>query len=477
MEIFKLFGSVMVDTDKADQSLQKVDKKAEGLGNTLLKGAQKAGKFAAGLTMSAVGAGSAMLKMASDAADTMDVIDKASQRMKIGAESYQELSHAAELSGVSMSTMEKAAKQLEGTDLNMDQALEQIYAFETAEERSAAAAELFGEKVAYELTPMLNASGEEFEAMREQAHELGLVMSEDAVKSGAELNDALSNVKASISALGTNLGTQLMPIAKEMCDMLIAFLPQIQAVMSQLGPVLTDTLSAILPVLMNLVQSILPPLIELIQALLPVFTLLCETLLPIISALIEGICTFLSTVVIPVITTVVKTIKSAVDSVINFFKNFKTNMKNIWDGIVNVFKTPINAVIGFINKLVSGVVTGINTVIKAMNKLSFDIPDWVPGLGGKKFGFNLEELTAPQIPLLAEGGTLTGSGSVIVGEAGPELLSLPQGASVNPLSEGSDISMLRDEVRELKEELLHAITHRTIEWNDRELGRLVKTYA
>lgn len=477
MEIFKLFGSVVVDTDKANQSLQKVDKEAEGLGKTLLGGVQKAGKFALGFTAAAAGAGGAMLKMAGDTASAMDEIDKASQRMKIGAEAYQELSHAAELSGVSMSTMEKAAKKLEGTGLNLDDALAQIYSFETAEERSAAAAELLGEKVAYELTPMLNASGEEFSAMREQAHELGLVMSEDTVKNGAELNDTLTNVKEAVSALGTGLGAQLMPIVKDMCDMLIAFLPQIQGIISQLGPVLANTLQSILPVLMSIVQSLLPPLLSLMEALLPVFTLLCETLLPLIAALIQGICTVLTEIVIPVITAVVKAVSVAVESVIDFFKNFKSNMSAIWDSIVNVFKKPINAILGFINGLVSGVVSGINAVIQAMNKLSFDIPDWVPGLGGKKFGFDLQELTAPQIPLLAEGGTIMGSGSVIVGEAGPELLSLPQGASVNPLSEGSDISMLRDEVRDLKEELIYAITHRTIEWNDRELGRMVKNYA
>lgn len=51
----------------------------------------------------------------------------------------------------------------------------------------------------------------------------------------------------------------------------------------------------------------------------------------------------------------------------------------------------------------------------------------MPGVGGK--GLNIKE-----IPLLAEGGEITQKGHAIVGEAGPELLELPQGAKVKPLT-------------------------------------------
>lgn len=76
--------------------------------------------------------------------------------------------------------------------------------------------------------------------------------------------------------------------------------------------------------------------------------------------------------------------------------------KNMWTGIKNV----INSIIGGINKMTSSVVTGINAVIKALNGLSFDIPDWVPEFGGKTFGFNIGYLTAPQIPYLATGAVI-----------------------------------------------------------------------
>ena len=80
--------------------------------------------------------------------------------------------------------------------------------------------------------------------------------------------------------------------------------------------------------------------------------------------------------------------------------------KGIWDTLVSIVKTPINVIIGLINGLIDGVCSGINTVIKALNNLSFDVPDWVPVLGGKKFGFNLKTITAPQIPKLATGAVI-----------------------------------------------------------------------
>lgn len=87
--------------------------------------------------------------------------------------------------------------------------------------------------------------------------------------------------------------------------------------------------------------------------------------------------------------------------------------ERMWDGI---------------KQIINWVIDGINTMVRALNALSFDVPDWVPGLGGKKFGFNLSE-----IPHLADGGNITQPGLALVGEKGPELLRLPRGAQVEPL--------------------------------------------
>jgi len=78
----------------------------------------------------------------------------------------------------------------------------------------------------------------------------------------------------------------------------------------------------------------------------------------------------------------------------------------IWEGLEAAVKTPINGVIGLINGLVKAVVSGINGAIDALNTLRFTVPDWVPEIGGKYFGFNIGKISAPQIPYLAQGAVL-----------------------------------------------------------------------
>lgn len=79
---------------------------------------------------------------------------------------------------------------------------------------------------------------------------------------------------------------------------------------------------------------------------------------------------------------------------------------SVWTGIVSTIKGCINAILGAINGMISGIVAGLNSVVSALNGLSFEIPNWVPALGGKTFGFSIGTLTAPQIPYLAQGAVI-----------------------------------------------------------------------
>ena len=104
----------------------------------------------------------------------------------------------------------------------------------------------------------------------------------------------------------------------------------------------------------------------------------------------------------------------------DFLGKIKTTIVNIAVAIGDALKKPINAIIGGINKLISGVISGINGMIHALNRLSFDVPDWVPLIGGKKFGFNIGLLSAPQIPYLAQGGIVQQPTLAMLGEQGKE---------------------------------------------------------
>lgn len=137
-------------------------------------------------------------------------------------------------------------------------------------------------------------------------------------------------------------------------------------------------------------------------------------------------------------------LKQVFDGVIDFIRGVFTGdwerawngvkeiFRGIFDSLVGIVKAPINGIISILN----GAINGINKMIDGLNSISIDIPDWVPGLGGKTFGFNIGHIG--NIPLLAKGGILS-KGSAIVGEAGPELLTMQNGrAVVQPLnSQGS----------------------------------------
>ena len=313
MEIFKLIGSIMVDTAEAEKSIQSTGDKAEGLGNKLANGAKTAGKWAMGLVGAAAAAGTAMIACAKDTAESMDQIDKASQRMKMGAEAYQELAYAAGLSGVEMSTLERAAKKLEGTDLSMEDALKEIYALGTAEERAAKASELFGESIAYQMTPLLNASGEEMAAMAQEARDLGLVMSEDVVKDGAALNDMFSKVESSMTALKTGLMTELMPYIMEILQWVIDNIPKISATVSKV---------------MNMLMPIIKPILNGIMSLVQGFTALLDGD---VKGFVEGILSFLGG------------IGTA------FLEVGKSIFGFLWDGLVSVW----NSIASWISEKVS----------------------------------------------------------------------------------------------------------------------------
>lgn len=136
-------------------------------------------------------------------------------------------------------------------------------------------------------------------------------------------------------------------------------------------------------------------------------------------------------------------IKQVFEGIINFIRGVFTGdwqrawqgvqdiIGGIFEGMVALVKAPINAIIGLLN----GAIDGINKMIDGLNEISFDIPDWVPGLGGKSFGLDIPNIG--KIPYLAKGGILS-SGSAIVGEAGPELLTVAGGrAIVQPLTGSS----------------------------------------
>lgn len=122
--------------------------------------------------------------------------------------------------------------------------------------------------------------------------------------------------------------------------------------------------------------------------------------------------------VIGTVVDVAKGIIEALKGIVNFIVGvFTGDWKKAWDGIKQafqgvvdgikgIFKGAVNVIIDLINTMLRAMTTGINTVIRGVNKMSFTVPDWVLGIGGKTFGFNIKEIKEYQIPKLAQGAVI-----------------------------------------------------------------------
>lgn len=387
MNIFDLAAVLTLNKKDYDAGLEEAEKEATGFGDKLKKGLGTATKVAGAVTGAAVAAGAGIMKMASSSASAMDVVDKASQRMQVSTESYQELAHVAGLSGVEMGSLERAAKSLDGS-MSFDQAMNEIYSLQTAEERAAKAAELFGDKVAYDLTPMLNASGAEFEAMKQEAHDLGLVMSEDDVKAGAALNDSLSNLKDSFGAIITRLGNSLMPLVKKLADGLIKFMPKIQAMFDKVMPLILDFAGQILPFIMDLAETLLPTIFQLLETVMPTITMIAQSVLPIITSALSMINPLLQALnkILEPILKVVNLILEPLLKLVNFvFGGIADGVSGIASalgedgilGVVGKVGEAFDTIFGGIAELLSGPLQAVKDFFNGVWDVCTKIMGWV----------------------------------------------------------------------------------------------------
>lgn len=85
---------------------------------------------------------------------------------------------------------------------------------------------------------------------------------------------------------------------------------------------------------------------------------------------------------------------------------FTADWETAWDGITKIFSGSVNTLAGVFEVAINAIIGGLNWLIAQMNKISFDIPDWVPGIGGKSFGINLQPVREFKLPRLATGAVI-----------------------------------------------------------------------
>lgn len=97
--------------------------------------------------------------------------------------------------------------------------------------------------------------------------------------------------------------------------------------------------------------------------------------------------------------------RAAKSLVSGFINMVSSGFEGVGDMISGVF----NNVLDFVKAPFNIILKGVNAVIRALNTMSFTIPEWVPMIGGNEFGFNIAE-----IPALETGGVIEQTGVALV---------------------------------------------------------------
>lgn len=342
MKIFELFGSILIENDGANESLDKTDSKAKKIVDSLGNGIKTAAKWGTAIVGASAVVGGAMLKAGDKFAATTDNIDKMSQKLGLTREGFQEWDFILSQNGASIDGMKSGMVKLnnsfdelkdgsgtgaaafERLGLTMDdlagKSQEEIFeATITAlqgvsdeSERAAIANDLLG-KSAVELTPLLNAGAGSVEDMKNQAKELGLVLGDDAIDAGVKYTDTMDQIKRSLAGVGAQLMSGIMPVLQEFMDLILNNMPMIQEVASQVFGTLGTVVAAVLPMFVDLAQNVLPPLIDVltnlvtnvVPVLVDLFTVLVTNVLPPLIELFSSVLTAILPPLVEVLTVII----------------------------------------------------------------------------------------------------------------------------------------------------------------------------
>lgn len=384
--IFSVFGEILIDNTNADKSIdsttEKAEKSSSKVGSAFSSIAKGAAAVGTAVVAGATAIGGAAYKIATSTAEQADYIDKLSERTGINREELQRWKHAADQSGVSVDSFKNGIKKMSDViddanngsktastslsrlglsldDLNKMSTEEKFNTItaaladmEQGAERNALGNDLLGKSYT-EMLPLLNAGSDGMAALKKEADDLGIVMSEDTVKAGVVLGDTIANVKDAFGGLLNRIGAAAIPLIQQIADMIIAGLPKIQALFGKLVPVISSVferllpplfeliqtlfpvlmdlissllppiesiITAILPVIINLIQLLLPPILQIIQAILPVLINLINTVMPLLVQIIEAI--------LPVITTLIETIIPPILEIVEMILPILTDLLN-----------------------------------------------------------------------------------------------------------------------------------------------------
>jgi len=253
------FGNETDDTSKKQEELKKKTEEVTEKVNDFAK------KALAAVTAAAAAAGAAILKLAIDAGKFADDLITLSNVTGISTQELQELDYAMRFIDVPVKTItDSMGKMTRTMDTARDSIVkggdsvnDQAKAFQTLgievtntdgtlrdqqevfyevvdalgevgneTERDAIAMQIFG-RSARELNPLIKAGSGELKRLSEEAHQVGAVVSDEAVTALGEFDDNMNVLKASTQGLKNEALAELMPVINDFINVLKENMPAI----------------------------------------------------------------------------------------------------------------------------------------------------------------------------------------------------------------------------------------------------------
>ena len=427
-----------VGMEKAKVAVDKVGSAAESVA-TKTKGLSTA----AGGLITAIGA------LAYKTAQSADELATLSQQTGISTDDLQKMSYAADLVDVSVDNitgaMSKMKKQMAGsgevfdtlgvavrdangemrdsTDVFYD-VLEALAAIPNETERDTVAMQVFG-KSADQLAGIVDDGGAKLKELGVEAENLGLILDEDTLTSLNEVNDTIDKLKAQAGA----------ELAKAGAEALEALTPVLEIVIEKLGQ-LFEWIGSLDESQMQTILTI-AAVIAAISPIAGIIATICGaissflTIWPSVQAAGAAVKAFAAANPALLIMTAIAALAALI--IANWDK-IRPILDDIWQKVTTVFESIKKTVVGVFEAIKTSIKSKINAILGLINALIAKVNIISSKANGLLSAIGISIPQIPEIPLLANGGVLN-SGSAIVGEIGPELLTMRNGAAqVQPLT-------------------------------------------
>lgn len=319
---------------------------------------------------------------------------------------------------------------------------------ENGTERDTLAMTLLG-KSADSLAGIIDDGGQALRQLGDEAERSGLIMSQETLDGLNTVNDAIDTLKARATATlriaGAKAVSALLPVIQEIVTLLAAALEWIGSLNTEQVRMLVTILAVVAAI--SPIASIVAGIANAISALIPVIMAMnaafaANPYLLLFTAIAAAV-TLLGVAIIANFDKIKAAFSEFIDWIQSGFQSFLEILEQldralgaallaVINAIVGAAKALLNAGISLAEGFVNSVIALINSVINAINSLVGAVTN---ALGISYSG--IRTMGSVRFPKLAKGGEVL-SGTALVGEAGPELLTVAGGRTVvTPLASGA----------------------------------------